>query len=56
MQFNDDGKWTRALKFMLSDLKWVVAWIAHQPNPGTAFQLQRTGSLAALPSSLPSQR
>eukprot|EP00727_Mastigamoeba_balamuthi_P001355 m51a1_g11216 hypothetical protein (545) ;mRNA; r:24558-26488 len=43
-QFNDDDKWTRALKFLLADLKWLVAWIAHQPNPGLVFLQPQAGA------------
>jgi len=25
---NDDEKWTRAMKFLLTNLKWIVAWAA----------------------------
>merc|ERR1711972_1289943 len=27
VQFNQDERWTKALKFMLSDLKWIIAWV-----------------------------
>lgn len=27
-QFNDDHVWTRALKFLLTDLKWLIAWVS----------------------------
>jgi beclin 1 len=26
LQFNQDELWTRALKYMLTDLKWLLAW------------------------------
>merc|ERR1712048_631601 len=27
VQFNQDEQWTKALKFMLTDLKWIIAWV-----------------------------
>jgi len=28
LQFNPEDKWTKALKFMITDLKFIVAWLA----------------------------
>jgi len=28
--FNSEEQWTKALKFMLTNLKWGVAWVAAQ--------------------------
>mmetsp|Transcript_8240 Transcript_8240/g.24263 ORF Transcript_8240/g.24263 Transcript_8240/m.24263 type:complete len:290 (+) Transcript_8240:88-957(+) len=36
LQFNQDEVWTRALKYMLTDLKWLLAW-------HTQHQLLQTG-------------
>jgi beclin 1 len=30
IQFNSEEQWTKALKFMLTNLKWGVAWVAAQ--------------------------
>ncbi|XP_052814984.1 beclin-1-like [Mya arenaria] len=30
IQFNSEEKWTKALKFMLTNLKWGLAWVASQ--------------------------
>lgn len=30
IQFNSEEQWTKALKLMLTNLKWVVAWVASQ--------------------------
>lgn len=30
MQFNSEEKWTKALKFMLTNLKWGLAWVSSQ--------------------------
>ena len=27
MHTSNEGKWTKAMKFLLTDLKWAVAWI-----------------------------
>merc|ERR1739845_143151 len=27
LQFNQDERWTKALKFMLTDLKWIIAFV-----------------------------
>ncbi|GBG59887.1 hypothetical protein CBR_g66692 [Chara braunii] len=45
--FNRDDKWTKALKYMLCDLKWALAWVInnasmHPPASGSAL-----GSLVA---------
>ena len=31
-QFNDEHAWTRSLKFLLTDLKWLIAWISTRPR------------------------
>lgn len=46
LMFNKDTKWTKALKYMLSNLKWALVWmiavqsgqpvIARERPPGTA--------------------
>ena len=28
----DDYRWTRALKFLLTDVKWLVAWVSTRPR------------------------
>ena len=35
-----DARWTRALKFLLVDLKWCLAWANDQasPAPGASRQ------------------
>jgi len=33
IQFNSEEQWTKALKFMLTNLKWGVAWVAAQNSP-----------------------
>eukprot|EP00742_Colponemidia_sp_Colp-10_P005050 GILJ01005396.1.p1 GENE.GILJ01005396.1~~GILJ01005396.1.p1 ORF type:complete len:418 (+),score=76.93 GILJ01005396.1:143-1255(+) len=30
LQFNQDEKWTKALKYMLTSLKWLLAWCTRQ--------------------------
>lgn len=32
IQFNSEEQWTKALKFMLTNLKWGVAWVAAQTS------------------------
>nr|CAG4643129.1 EOG090X048D [Ilyocryptus agilis] len=32
IQFNSEEQWTKALKFMLTNLKWGVAWVAAQSS------------------------
>ena len=27
-QFNSEERWTKALKFMLTNLKWALAWVS----------------------------
>lgn len=29
-QFNSEEQWTKALKFMLTNLKWGLAWVTSQ--------------------------
>lgn len=40
VQFNQDERWTKALKFMLTDLKWIIAFVEsrefNQSNQGSA--------------------
>nr|CAB3225355.1 beclin-1 [Phallusia mammillata] len=33
MQFNSEEQWTKALKFMLTNLKWGLAWVSTQFAP-----------------------
>ena len=33
MQFNSEEQWTKALKFMLTNLKWGLAWVSSQFTP-----------------------
>jgi len=33
MQFNSEEQWTKALKFMLTNLKWGLAWVSTQFTP-----------------------
>lgn len=30
IQFNSEEQWTKALKFMLTNLKWGLAWVSSQ--------------------------
>lgn len=30
IQFNSEEQWTKALKFMLTNLKWALAWVSSQ--------------------------
>jgi hypothetical protein len=30
IQFNSEEQWTKALKFMLTNLKWGLAWVSAQ--------------------------
>ena len=30
-RFNGEDKWTNALKYMLTNLKWLVAWLCRTP-------------------------
>ncbi|KAK9824013.1 hypothetical protein WJX72_006970 [[Myrmecia] bisecta] len=32
LMFNKDAKWTKALKFMLTDLKWCLKWVIAQQD------------------------
>lgn len=32
IQLNSEEQWTKALKFMLTNLKWGLAWVASQFN------------------------
>ncbi|XP_071510475.1 beclin-1-like [Diadema antillarum] len=32
IQFNSEEQWTKALKFMLTNLKWALAWVSSQFN------------------------
>ena len=32
LQFNQDAKWTRALKYMLTNLKYLLAWCCTRDN------------------------
>jgi beclin 1 len=31
MQFNSEERWTKAMKCMLTNLKWALAWVAAMP-------------------------
>merc|ERR1711862_664238 len=39
VQFSQDERWTKALKFMLTDLKWIIAFVEsrefNQSNPAS---------------------
>lgn len=30
LQFNSEEQWTKALKFMLTNLKWGLAWVSSE--------------------------
>lgn len=30
IQFNSEEQWTKALKFLLTNLKWGLAWVSSQ--------------------------
>ncbi|KAJ1632870.1 autophagy protein Apg6-domain-containing protein [Pavlovales sp. CCMP2436] len=45
LQFNQDELWTRALKYMLTDLKWLLAWSSQV----TAVPKGESASVAASP-------
>lgn len=32
IQFNSEEQWTKALKFLLTNLKWGLAWVSSQFN------------------------
>jgi len=53
LQFNSDSKWTKALKYMLTNLKYCLAWvITHQKYNKTASAMAtRTSSNQKDPSS-----
>ena len=36
MQFNSEEQWTKALKFMLTNLKWGLAWVSSQFPPAAS--------------------
>ena len=38
LQFNKDLKWTKALKYMLADLKWCFRWYTELPVQGKAAE------------------
>jgi beclin 1 len=33
IQFNSEEQWTKAMKYMLTNLKWILAWIATRDAP-----------------------
>lgn len=35
LQFNQDERWTKALKFMLTDLKWIIAFVESRGHERT---------------------
>ena len=36
LQFNSDPKWTKALKYMLTNLKYCMTWVITHQNPDQA--------------------
>ncbi|CAG5122244.1 unnamed protein product, partial [Candidula unifasciata] len=34
MQFNSEEQWTKALKYMLTNLKWALAWLSSRKSLG----------------------
>merc|ERR1712217_789281 len=43
VQFNQDERWTKALKFMLMDLKWIIAFVESREYGGSAERLSGEG-------------
>ncbi|KAJ9589322.1 hypothetical protein L9F63_017481, partial [Diploptera punctata] len=41
IQFNSEEQWTKALKFLLTNLKWGLAWVSSQFTKDEAEHLQR---------------
>jgi len=42
MQFNSEEQWTKALKFMLTNLKWGLAWVSSQFTPPPEISSEQT--------------
>ncbi|XP_077969310.1 beclin-1-like [Styela clava] len=36
LQFNSEEQWTKALKFMLTNLKWGLAWVSSEFSSNTS--------------------
>ncbi|KAF4737636.1 Beclin-1 [Perkinsus olseni] len=36
LQFNQEERWTKAMKYLLTNLKWLMAYIESEPLPTTS--------------------
>jgi hypothetical protein len=41
IQFNSEEQWTKALKFLLTNLKWGLAWVSSQFTKDEADTVQQ---------------
>lgn len=32
IQFNNEETWTKSLKYLLTNLKWLLTWVSKQPD------------------------
>ncbi|KAL3139672.1 hypothetical protein ABBQ38_003986 [Trebouxia sp. C0009 RCD-2024] len=47
LQFNSDSKWTKALKFMLTNLKYCLNWVIRQQLHGQPLSTSATSVMAS---------
>ena len=47
LQFNSDSKWTKALKFMLTNLKYCLNWVIRQQLHGQPLLTSATSVMAS---------
>ena len=47
LQFNKDFKWTKALKYMLADLKWCFRWFTELNVQGKVAEAAAAPSMAS---------
>ena len=46
LQFNSDSKWTKALKFMLTNLKYCLNWVIRHQLHTQPLSASATGAMA----------
>ena len=44
LQFNQDEQWTKALKYMLTNLKWILAFVCKQHQQQDAISIAATST------------
>jgi len=49
LMFNKDARWSRALKYLLTDLKWCLSWVVARQDGRTAASASASSTARQTP-------